>query len=94
MKVYAARFGLKPEELDTYPDMKNLFDQFARDCGHEPTESWVLIVFPDGSSRFHPLAEGEERWCCAYAEEIQARMGPAEAVPAPFDRGGARGAAQ
>ncbi len=59
-------------------------DQYARDCGFDPTESWVMIVRPSGDCEFTPLKPGAPHWCCERADEIRASLGPALAEFPPY----------
>jgi hypothetical protein len=49
-------------------------DQYARDHGHDPTGSWILIVHEDGTSDFFPFADGTGMWCCSLAPLIRATL--------------------
>lgn len=87
MIPYIARFGLSRDQLEADHILEDqLLDQYARDCGFEPGDSWVLIVKPDGTAEFTPLAEGEERWCCKNQDQIRDSIsGPITSAP-PFER--------
>ena len=49
-------------------------DQYARDHGHDPTGSWILIVHEDGTSDFFSGANATEAWCCSLAPLIRAAL--------------------
>ena len=48
-----------------------LMDQYARDQGHEPTDSWILIVHEDGTSDYFPFDEPIGMWCCSLGPLIR-----------------------
>jgi hypothetical protein len=85
MRPYCAQFGLTKEKVKSVSKLEDLImDQYARDCGFEPTDSWVLIVRPSGDCEFTPLGPGDPHWCCERADDIRAGIGPAIGVTPPY----------
>ena len=46
-------------------------DQYAREQGHDPTGSWILIVHADGSSDMLRFDDPAQMWCCNLAPLIR-----------------------
>jgi hypothetical protein len=87
MRPYCAQYGLTREKVKSVAKLEHLImDQYARDCGFEPTDSWVLIVHPSGDCEFTPLGNQDPLWCCEEATEIEAGIGPAIAEAPPYER--------
>lgn len=87
MRPYSAQFGLTKEQVKATPALESvIMDQYARDCGFEPTESWVLVVRPSGSCEFTVLKPGDSHWCCERSEAIQTEIGPATNSVPPYHR--------
>ena len=87
MIPYAARFGLRRDQIEADPELEDLLlDQYARDCGFEPTDSWILIVDSNANCEFFPLESDDGRWCCEHADEIRASIGPAQCEVPPYER--------
>lgn len=87
MIPYAAQLGLTRDDIEEIPGLEEaLKDKYARDCGYDPPDSWVLIVLADGTTEFYALGEGEERWCCNKSATIRKRIGSARNVAPPFVR--------
>ena len=72
MVPYAAKFGYTEEDLANNPALHSrLMAQYARDHGHEPTDSWILIVHSDETSDYFPFEDASWMWCCALAPLIR-----------------------
>ena len=85
MIPYCAIFGLTKDKVKSEPALESIImDQYVRDCGFEPTDSWVMIVRPTGDCEFTPLRPGEPHWCCEKEEAIGAELGPATAITPPY----------
>jgi hypothetical protein len=50
-------------------------DEYARSYGHEPTESWILVVHPDDTSEFHPFPDPSTMWCCVRRGAVRDMIG-------------------
>jgi hypothetical protein len=86
MVPYTARKGITRRQFKSDPGLESMIlDQYVRDCGFEPTDSWVMVVRPSGECEFTPLRPDEPRWCCEREEEIEAGLRGATPIgPPPY----------
>lgn len=80
LEPFAAKFGYTRADWEADGDLeRSLMDDYLRDRGHVPTDSWYLVVHPDGSSDFTPFdennySETSEMPCCKDRERIAGEL--------------------
>jgi hypothetical protein len=86
MIPYCARYGLTKDKVKSEPLLESMImDQYARDCGFTPGDSWILIVRPSGECEFTPLGPNDPHWCCEKEHEIASKITRATVSTPPYE---------